>query len=111
MGCGVVPGNVYAFSGWHYGPHSSSIKESILNWHDRLLKAKCRTDGSCSDVGSGADRADVASVNRPKNFEHQTSFWDALPGPVSMEMPSTTARGLIHGIDDVKEACVSLGRG
>ena len=37
MGCGVVPGNVYALSGCHCGPHSSSIKESILNWHDRLF--------------------------------------------------------------------------
>ena len=37
MGCGVVPGNVYALSGSHCRPHSSSIKQSILNWHDRLL--------------------------------------------------------------------------
>ena len=40
MGCGVVPGNVYALSGCHCEPHSSSIKTSILNWHDRLLKGK-----------------------------------------------------------------------
>ena len=25
MGCGVVPGNVYALSGCHCGPHASSI--------------------------------------------------------------------------------------
>ena len=37
MECGVVHGNVYALSGCHCGPYSSSIKESILNWHDRLL--------------------------------------------------------------------------
>ena len=30
-------GNVYALFGHHYVPHSSSLKESILNWHDRLL--------------------------------------------------------------------------
>ena len=33
----VGPGNVYALSGRHCGPHSSSIKQSILNWHDRPL--------------------------------------------------------------------------
>ena len=36
----VVPGNVHALSGCHYGPHSSSIKYSILNWHDRLFMAR-----------------------------------------------------------------------
>ena len=34
----VGPGNVYALSGRHCGPHSPSIKQSILNWHDPLLK-------------------------------------------------------------------------
>ena len=29
---------IYALSGRHCGPHSSSIKQLILNWHDRLLK-------------------------------------------------------------------------
>ena len=33
----VVPGNVYALSGRHCGPHSPSIKQSIPNWYDRLL--------------------------------------------------------------------------
>ena len=31
---------MYAFSARHCGPHSSSIKQSILNWHDRLLKGR-----------------------------------------------------------------------
>ena len=28
---------MYALSARYCGPHSSSIKTSILNWHDRLL--------------------------------------------------------------------------
>ena len=32
----VVSGNAYALSGRHSGPHSSSTKQLILNWHDRL---------------------------------------------------------------------------
>ena len=35
-----MPGNIYALSARHCGPHSSSIKQSILNWHDRLLKGR-----------------------------------------------------------------------
>ena len=29
--------DISALSGRHCGPHSSSIKHSILNWHDRLF--------------------------------------------------------------------------
>ena len=30
-------GNIYALSARHCRPHSSSIKKTILNWHDRLF--------------------------------------------------------------------------
>ena len=33
----VVSGNVYTLSARHCGPQSSSIKKSVLNWHDQLL--------------------------------------------------------------------------
>ena len=35
-----MPGNVCGLSTRHCGPHSSPIKQSILNWHDRLLKGR-----------------------------------------------------------------------
>ena len=46
MGRGVVPGNMYALSGCHCGPYSSSIKQSILNWHDRLLNIDNKKNGA-----------------------------------------------------------------
>ena len=41
----VVSGNVYALSGRHCGPHSSSIEQSILNWHDRLFAVPVAPSG------------------------------------------------------------------
>ena len=38
MGCGVVPGNVYALSGCHCGPHSSSINNRSSVGMIRCLK-------------------------------------------------------------------------
>ena len=35
----VVDGNVYALPGRHCGPHSFSIKKTVLNWHDHLFTA------------------------------------------------------------------------
>ena len=49
-----MPGNICGLSARHCGPHSSSIKQSILNWHDRLLKGRISKVMWRTRKGSGA---------------------------------------------------------
>ena len=49
-----MPGNIYTLSARHCGPHSSSMKQSILNWHDRLLKGRISTVMWKTEKGNAA---------------------------------------------------------
>ena len=45
---------MYALSTRHCGPHSSCIKQLIVNWHDRLLKGRISTVMWRTGKGNGA---------------------------------------------------------
>ena len=103
-----VAKNVYALFSRHCGPHSSSIKQSILNWHDRLLKCWLNEiqKGDIAwrlliTTSKGVAFTNVKRAELPNEAWHQlTAYYQVDPKKLTVKVDRNVAEMKRANLDD-----------